>query len=559
MGQHTERGAGAISSRQEEVLCKILVTSDIHGFIYPTDYRTTEERPLGLAKLATLIRRERAHTPGLLLIDNGDAIQGTPLCTFHVKNHPHDVHPSITVMNLLGYDAAVPGNHEFNYGQELLGKAIKDARFPWLSAGILDEGSGEPAFGKPYVIKTTQEGVRIAILGVTTHYIPHWEHPRHIPGWTFQDALETVKAWVPRIREAEQPDLLVVSYHGGFERDLATGAPTERLTGENQGYAMCLEVPGIDVLITGHQHRMIAGEVGGVTVLQPGTGGQALGQITVRFKRGADGRWIVREKTAELLVPDAAVEADAEVLELVRPLESATQAWLDQPIGRVEGDMTIESPLACRLADHPFMEFVNRVQMEAAGVDVSNAALLSEASKGFAGSITLRDVLTNFMYPNTLTVLRLTGKDIREALEQTANYFVMGEDGEIAVNPAYSRPKAQHYNYDMWEGIEYELDITRPVGQRVVKLTRNGAPLQDDTVVDVVMNNYRASGGGDYEMYRGKPVIREIQTDMAELVAEYIQRHGTIYASCDGNWRVIKGSSTGAGETAFRPRPLPLP
>ncbi|WP_082691375.1 bifunctional metallophosphatase/5'-nucleotidase [Paenibacillus rubinfantis] len=542
MEQHTDRKTGVIPLSQEEVLCKILVTSDIHGYIYPTDYRTDEERPLGLAKLATLIRRERMHTPGLLLIDNGDVIQGTPLCTFHVKNHPNDVHPSIAAMNLLGYDAAVPGNHEFNYGQELLGKAIKDARFPWLSAGILTEETGETAFGKPYVVKTTPEGVRIAVLGVTTHYIPHWEHPRHIAGWTFQDALETVKTWVPRIREAEQPDLMVVSYHGGFERDLATAEPTERLTGENQGYAICLEVPGIDVLITGHQHRMIAGEVGGVTVIQPGTGGQALGQISVRFKRGADGQWSVRNKTAELLVPDAALEADAEVLELARPLESATQAWLDQPIGRVEGDMTIMNPFACRLADHPFMEFVNRVQMEAAGVEVSNAALLSEASKGFADSITLRDVLTNFMYPNTLTVLRLIGKDIREALEQTANYFVLDAGGEIAVNPAYIQPKAQHYNYDMWEGIEYELDITRPVGQRVVKLTRNGAPLQDEADVDVVMNNYRAGGGGDYEMYRGKPVVKEIQTDMAELVAEYIQRYGTIHATCDGNWRVVKGS-----------------
>ncbi|MCK8486455.1 bifunctional metallophosphatase/5'-nucleotidase [Paenibacillus sp. MBLB2552] len=528
---------------REEAVCKILVTSDVHGFIYPTDYRTSEERPFGLAKLATLIRHEREQTPGLLLVDNGDIIQGTPLCTFYVKNDPNGVHPSIAALNLLKYDAAVPGNHEFNYGQELLHKVINDSRFPWLSAGIMDIGTDEPAFGKPYIVKTSPEGVKIAILGVTTHYIPHWEHPRHIAGWTFRDALETVKNWVPRIREVEQPDLLVVSYHGGFERDLATGAATERLTGENQGYAMCLEVPGIDVLITGHQHRMIAGEVGGVTVIQPGTGGQALGKITVCFQRRADGRWTVREKTAELLVPDTAVAADREVLELVHPVESATQAWLDQPIGRVDGDMTIESPFTCRLADHPFMEFVNQVQMEAAGVNVSNAALLSEQSKGFAGGITLRDVLTNFMYPNTLTVLRLTGRDIREALEQTANYFVLGEDGAIAVNPGYLEPKAQHYNYDMWEGIEYELDVAKPVGQRVVRLTRNGAPLQDETEVEVVMNNYRAGGGGDYDMYRGKPVVREIQTDMAELVAEYIERHETIQAACNGNWRIVNSLS----------------
>ncbi|GJM74794.1 hypothetical protein HMSSN036_70100 [Paenibacillus macerans] len=247
---------------------------------------------------------------------------------------------------------------------------------------------------------------------------------------------------------------------------MLTGEPAERLTGENQGYAMCMEVPGIDVLITGHQHRLIAAEAGGVTVIQPGSNGQALGKISVCLQKSTDGAWAIREKKAELLIPDETTEADGKVLDLVRGLEVETQNWLDQPIGEVSGDMEIRSPLACRLADHPFMEFVNKVQMEAAGVGVSNAALLSNASKGFRGSITMRDVLTNFMYPNTLAVLRLKGKDIREALEQTANYFTVGEDGEIAVNPAYVEPKEQHYNYDMWEGIEYVLDVSRPPGAR---------------------------------------------------------------------------------------------
>ncbi|MGG6313806.1 bifunctional metallophosphatase/5'-nucleotidase [Paenibacillus macerans] len=529
-----------------EATCEILITSDIHGSVYPTDYRTPAERPLGLAKLAAMIRREREQTPDLLLVDNGDVIQGTPLCSFYVKNRSGETHPAIRAMNDMGYDAAVPGNHEFNYGQGLLDKVMEDSRFPWLSAGIEDAERGEPAFGKPYWATTTKQGVKVAILGVTTHYIPHWEHPRHIAGWAFRDALETAKTWVPRIREAERPDLMVVCYHGGFERDLRTGEPTERLTGENQGYAMCMEVPGIDVLVTGHQHRMIAGETGGVTVIQPGCHGQALGKIAVRFHRGENGSWTIVDKQADLLVPDETVAADAKVLELVRSMEADTQAWLDQPIGKVNGEMSISSPLACRLADHPFMEFVSRVQMEAAGVDVSNAALLNEESGGFRGSVTMRDVLTNFMYPNTLAVLRLTGRDIREALEQTAQYFNAGPGGEISINPAYVEPKAQHYNYDMWEGIEYELDVARPVGQRVVKLNRNGAALEDEAEVDVVMNNYRAGGGGDYEMYRGKPVIKEIQTDMAELVAEYIMKYGTIQASCDRNWRVIAQGAGGS-------------
>lgn len=521
----------------EELTYSILVTSDIHGSIYPTDYRTSEEQPWGLAKLATLIRRERRRHPGLLLLDNGDSLQGTPLCSYFVKYRKDRIHPVIEVMNKLGYDAAVPGNHEFNFGAEVLTQAVEQSRFPWLSAGIVGAKSGEPAFGKPYILKTTDEGIRIAVLGVTTHYIPHWENPRHIAGWAFRDALETAKAWVPRIRKEEQPDLLIVSYHGGFECDLDTGEPGERLTGENQGSAICREVPGIDILITGHQHRRIAREVEGVTVLQPGYNGQALGKLVVRFQRRQDG-WRIAGKTAELLVPGADVAADEQVLEWAAPIEAETQAWLDQPIGRVDGDMSISSTLECRLADHPFIEFVNRVQMEAAGADISNTALLSEQSGGFQGSITMRDVLTNFMYPNTLSVLRLTGKDIRMALEQTARYFAIDDSGQAAVHPSYIQPKPQHYNYDMWEGIEYELAIDRPVGERVVKLNYHGAPLPDEAEVDVVMNNYRAGGGGDYEMYRGKPVIREIQQDMAELVADYIVRAGTIAASCDQNWRV---------------------
>lgn len=535
------------AGKMEESRCEILVTSDVHGHIYPTDYRTHEELPLGLAKLAAMIRRERERTPDLLLVDNGDVIQGTPLCSFYVKKQrQEEMHPAVAVMNELGYDAAIPGNHEFNYGPRMLRRVMEDSRFPWMSAGIVDAEQGQPAFGQPYLVKTTEAGVKIAVLGVTTHYIPHWENPRHIEGWEFRDALETVKTWVPRIREQERPDLMVVAYHGGFERDLLTGEPAERLTGENQGYAMCLEVPGIDVLVTGHQHRLIAAEVGGVTVIQPGSGGQALGKISVRFQKSIDGAWTIQEKKAELLTPDETIPADGRVMDLVRGLEEETQTWLDQPIGEVSGDMEIRSSFACRLADHPFMEFVNKVQMEAAGVRVSNAALLSNASKGFRGSITMRDVLTNFMYPNTLAVLRLKGEDIREALEQTGNYFIVEEGGEIAVNPAYVEPKAQHYNYDMWEGIEYVLDVSRPPGRRVALLTYGGEPLRADAEVDVVMNNYRAGGGGDYDMYRGKPVVKEIQIDMAELVAEYIRERGTITATCNHNWQVVSNGHRAA-------------
>lgn len=514
----------------------LLATSDIHGYLYPTNYRTRDEVDLGLGKLAAIIREERRQDPDLLLLDNGDIIQGSPLAAYAIK-HGAEVHPAIEALNALGYDGVVPGNHEFNYGLEPLSKIMKDSSFPWLSAGITMQGSSEPAFGQPYLIKMI-DGIKIAVLGVTTHYVPNWENPANIQGLRFHNALATVKEWVPRIRMEEQPDVMIVAYHGGFERDLRTGEAAEKLTGENQGYAMCAEVDGIDVLITGHQHRLLAGEVRGVTIIQPGCNGQAIGKVSVELVH-EQGQWTIRQKRAELLKPDGPLEADTAVLALSRELEERTQRWLDEPIGRTQGDMTLDSPLGCRLAEHPFIEFVNRVQMEKAGVTVSCTALLHEESPGFGEIITRRDVLANFVYPNTLAVLRLTGRDIRAALEQTACYFTVGKDGDLEVNPVYLEPKAQHYNYDMWEGIEYVLNVAKPEGSRVIRLLYEGAELSDELELDVVMNSYRAGGGGDYDMFRGKEVIREISADTADLVEEYIGRHKTISAHCNNNWKVV--------------------
>lgn len=545
----------------------IMVTSDLHGAIRPIHYNTNAYRPAGLALLASLIRRERERSPELLLVDNGDLLQGSPLASYAASFvSDHEVHPFINVLNELGYDAAVMGNHEFNYGQNLLRKAVEDSHFPWLSANIVVEhqddtivthsyggnseketrsvapsGAGIPAFGPPYLIKTLSSGVKIALLGATTHYIPNWEHPKNIEGLHFLDTMETIRAWVGYIREHEQPDVLVVSYHGGFESDLETGEPAERLTGENQAYAICRDIEGIDVLLTGHQHRQLTADIHGVTVIQPGFSGNGVGHVSVQLEQLANGKWQIAGKQARLLLLDenSDVQPDAAVMKLTDELEAKAQAWLDQPIGEVAGDLSIADPAALRLAAHPFIAFVHQVQMEATGAQISNTALLSEEARGFGSLITVRDVLSNFIYPNTLTVLELRGQDIRDALEQTARYFEVEASGEVIVNPAYMQPKPQHYNYDMWAGIEYELDISKPVGSRVVKLEREGIPVAIDATYSVVMNSYRAAGGGDYAMYPGKKVLHEGATDMAALVEDYIRRHQPLTVEQANNWRVV--------------------
>ncbi|GGM39065.1 2',3'-cyclic-nucleotide 2'-phosphodiesterase [Paraliobacillus quinghaiensis] len=517
-------------------LC-LLVTSDVHGYVYPTNYSDRQERHLGLAKIATLVKEKR-KTSNVILLDNGDLIQGSPLTFHHAKYQKDTPNPLIKVANHMGYIASVLGNHEFNYGLDYLQQVVEQSDFPWLSSTVLNKKDHNPAFGRPYLIKKI-DGIKVAILGVTTHYIPNWEDPKNIKGLAFEDAFETTKKWVKYIKKEERPDVLIVSYHGGFERDLETGEPTEVLTGENQGYQMCKEIKGIDILITGHQHRSIADKLNGVTVLQPSNNGQVLGEVEVDFEL-VDGQWTYTNSDALLHQITEGVEANKEVLHLIDEYEQDTQTWLDQPIGEVDGDMIIDDPFHVRLKEHPFIEFINKVQMDIAKVSISNTSLFNDASPGFGSSITMRDIVSNYIYPNTLKVIQVSGKDIREALEKSATYFMLSDQGQITVNPAFVKPKPQHYNYDMWEGIEYELNISQPIGARVTKLNYKGKPIDEAALFDVVMNNYRAGGGGNFHMYQGKKVVQDIPTDMTELIANYILDRKKIKATCNNNWQVVK-------------------
>lgn len=519
----------------KSITITVLETSDIHGNIFPINYGSNEASELGLGKIATVIKQERNRNKNTIVIDNGDLIQGTPLTYHYVRSNSDKQNPMIKLLNDLNYDAAVIGNHEFNYGMEVLHQAIKESNFPWLSANILNENE-EPFIGKPYIMVELEGGIKAAILGVTTHYIPNWENPEHIKELTFNDAFESTKKWVEKIRNEENPDLMIVSYHGGFEADIESGEPTEKPTGENQGYRICQEIEGIDLLLTGHQHRPLAGKVNGVPIVQPSFNGQAIGKVTLTLTKNED-KWIISNSKPELILMNE-IEVDEASLQLVKEYEAETQEWLDKPIGQVIGNMSIDDPLKARLKDNALVEFINRVQMDVAKVSISNTALFNNVTKGFPSNITMRDVVSNYIYPNTLTVIRISGKDLKEALERSASYFML-ENGEITVNPSFTTPKPQHYNYDMWEGIDYIFDISKPIGERVVQLNFQGKPVLPDGEYDVVMNNYRAGGGGEYVMFKDKPIIKDIPLDMSELIANYILERGTIEATVDENWKVI--------------------
>lgn len=515
---------------------KILYTSDVHGNALPINYGTNEQADLGLAKYATVVQKKREVNDHVIVIDNGDLIQGTPFMTHYVKEHFDKQNPMIAIMNQIGIDSGVIGNHEFNFGKDILLEATKQSNYPWLSANSLDKKTGNTYFGPPYLIKNLSNGIKVAIVGVTTHYIPNWETSEHIQGIRFADACSTLKHWVEVIRLKEKCDLLIAAYHGGFERDVETGEATENFTGENQGYEMAEKIDGIDILLTGHQHRILTGMIRDCLIIQPGNNGENYGEVDVELQQ-EESDWVIVSKQANVKTLEG-VEANPLILRNNKELEQSNQNWLDQPIGHIEGDMTIKDPLQAKVEKHPLIEFIQKVQMNISRADISVTSLLSNDSTGFSSTVTMRDIVTNYKYPNTLVVLSLTGSDIKQALEKSATYFALDHKGNITVNPDYIYPKPQHYNYDMWEGLNYTIRVSKPKGNKVENISYQGNSLDMDKTYHVVMNNYRASGGGDFDMFKNKPVVKEIRQDMVELISNYIQKHKTIKATITNNFSV---------------------
>lgn len=513
----------------------ILSTSDTHGYLLPTDYRDRQlDANFGLTKAATVINREKAAATGpVLVIENGDFLQGSAFAYYQAKV-AQQYTGMTSVYNSLPYQVGIVGNHEFNYGKDYLTNAIKSSTRHFLCANILND-DGTPAFGDPYEIFEL-EGLKVAVLGLTTQYIPHWESPEHLTGLHFTSALAAAKKYVPELRQ--QADIVVVAYHGGFERDIEGGKPTEALTGENEGYQLLTEVPGIDALVTGHQHREIATVHQGIPTTQPGSKAAYVGKITLTL---ADDKSVLAAD-AELLSTAAAASTEDLTPALLADNENV-EDWLDQPLGTTEGDLTITDPFAVRLKPHPYIQFVQDVQRAATNTKISGTALFNNDGQGFGSTITFRSVLTNYIYPNTLAVVHLSGADLRAALEQSANYFALTADGEIGVNPKFERPKPQHYNYDMYAGIHYIIDVAQPQGQRITELTYAGQPIQASDQLEVVVNQYRAVGGGNYQMFTADKIVREVTEDMTEIIADYLREHPVVKAKTEQNFRVINSSS----------------
>lgn len=504
----------------------ILSTSDVHGYFLADDFRRPlQQLGFGLAKAATVIRREREQAGDdelVITIENGDFIQGSPLTNYIEKVVPDEAVLYNELAEAIGYDVRILGNHEFNYGRDYLEKVFAGNQ-TLLNANIVDEQTQQPFIGEPYRIFEKNDE-RVAVIGITTQYIPLWEKPENIRGLRFLDPVTVVRDLVTHLQG--KVNQIVVAYHGGFNRDLASGEAIEPITVENQGTDL-LAIDGVDALVTGHQHRTLADLVDGKPATQPGYRGDHVGRI-ILAEAG--------KNEAEIL-PTAEVTEDSEISRIVEPMYQRVNAWLDKPVGHVGTNMRITDHFQARLYGHPFTELVNQVQMAATGAQISANAIFNDEMRGLDDVVTVRGVMTNYIYPNTLVVEKLTGAQLLEALENNAAYFDV-KDGQPTVNDKYLFPKTEHYNYDIWSGVSYTLDLRKPQGSWIQDVQVAGKPLDLAANYEVVINNYRAGGAGNAAFSHDK-IVREVQTDVAELIANYLLVHPQIQIDQPTNVKVL--------------------
>lgn len=526
--------AGEASRRNTRVTVQVIQTTDVHGRIFPWDYLREQEESLGLAKVSTYVQGVRATGANVLLLDNGDTIQGTPLTYYYARLDPAKPHPMMLIMNAMGYDAMTVGNHEFNYGLDLMARCRREAAFPFLSANTYRKDQTEPFF-QPYLVK--QYGpVRIGILGLTTPNIPNWEHPANIGDLVFRDTVAEAGKWVRILREKERVDAVIIDTHEGFEVDLKTGQPNDT-SYENHAYAIAREVPGVDVLLTGHAHLNIPPQlVNGVLVAEASRWAEQLTHVTLVFQKTGK-KWQLTEKSGLNVKMDAGIAADPKILSLAEPYHQVACAWVQSPVGTAEGAFSAENVY---VEDNALMDLLHRVMLDHTGADMSMASYLAGRPVAISpGPIRVRDIYGFYFYENTVVKLAIKGRDIKEALERAAEIYDRVEwDPLTRTLQVFQVPDFRLYNFDTLAGADYAVDPTRPAGERVVYLERDGRPLDPDREYTLAVSNYQAVGGGRYDMFKRGRWETFDSEDIRNLIISYIQKKQSIAPVCDHNWHL---------------------
>ncbi len=521
-----ERGAAADhAAAAGERTFRIAFMSDTHGHVLPVSYATGEHVDAGLANLCTRLGthgREARLAAGDLVLDGGDSLQGTPLISRWLAGRaagtvPPETNPVACAFNELGLNAFTLGNHDFNFGYEALADFVRAMGATCVCANVTDATGCVPIL--PFVVVTLGNGLRLGITGAVTSYVNVWERAEHLGPLTVGEVLPALERTAADLRG--NCDVSICVYHGGFEEDLATGRVLSR-TAENQACQIA-RACDFDILLTGHQHMAVEGVgIAGTWCVQPPA--NAARYVSLSGAVDADGHVRVGSR----LEPVGDV-TDVWLARELAPLEREVDAWLDERVGELDRpiDAAEEGKLDVALHGSRLAGLINQMQLALTGADVSCTGLGNEAV-GLASPVTRRGICSAYQFANTLVVLAVTPDVLRATLERCASYLELGPDGSPRVSASFSEPKVEHYNYDLYAGIRWEGNLTRPVGERVVSMRMaDGSPVPDE--LELVCNDYRASGTGGYDVLADCRVVRQYsEADVPELLARYIARESPV-------------------------------
>jgi len=522
----------------------IVATTDIHGRVLGWDYVRDAATPGGLSRAATILESLRQQHPGnVVLLDAGDLLQGNPLATFYGRHDRRQPQPIVDALNALQYDVVTPGNHDFDFGLDLLRRAATEATYRYVSANVEDAG-GTPLF--PQTVLLPRGTVKVGITGFTTPGVMLWDRTQLAGRARVRRIAGAAVGALARL-EGEGADLKIVLVHSGLGGE--SSYDTTGIGPENDAAALATVNPKPDLVIVGHSHREIRDTViNGVHFVQPKNWAQSLSVVHVWLTKEneAGSRWRVSSIRADLVPLASVPELPRFVRRLEAPHESA-RLWAATSLGTAGPGFDARY---ARVQDTPLLDFINEVQRRKAGAQLSAAAAFDVQAGLPEGEVHLREVAGIYPYENTLRAVRISGQRLREFLEHSARYFRTYEPGRPIVNDS-----VPSYNFDVVSGVVYNIDLSRPVGQRIRGLAYEGRIVQPTDSFTMALNSYRQVGGGGYTMLAGARVLYDRGEDIRDLLVDEIRRARTLQAASyvRPSWAIIPDGARAAARAAFAP------
>lgn len=486
------------ASSEKEVTLKLIETSDVHGCYYPYDFIRRHSVQGSLARVSALVGEMRkTYGDRLILMDNGDILQGQPVAYYYNYIDTTSVHVVADMLNYMHYDVATMGNHDIEAGHAVYDRWVSQCKFPVLGANIMDVKTGK-TYLPPYKV-IEREGVKVVVLGMITPAIPSWLPEQLWSGLRFEDMETSARKWVKWIQEKEKPDVLIGLFHAGPE-----GNKLDNVV-ENGSGDVARRVPGFDVVFMGHDHvrtcQKIINEAGdSVLLVDPANMAKVVADVTVKVVK-KDGK-VIRKSVEGKLASVDRYAPDEAFLKTFEKQYQATADFVSRKIGRINKTITTKDAY---FGPSAFIDLIHQLQLDITGADVSFCAPLSFAAEIKEGDIYVSDMFNLYKYENMLYTMTLTGKEIKDFLEMSyaiwTNQMKSLDDHLMLLNEkdkGFGRFKNPSFNFDSAAGILYTVDVTKPQGEKInIRSMVDGTPFRMDKMYKVAVNSYRGNGGGD--------------------------------------------------------------